>query len=361
MAKSALLEKLKTNKTIKETLVEQDAPQQFVSTDCYTLNLLFSGKLNGGIPIGKISSFAAPSATGKSFVGLKLAKNAQHDNDLDVIYVDTEFSYNPNFASNVGIDLDRFLPIQSNRIEEIQKAIASSVMALTKEERQKLLIIIDSWGGLITSKSMDDAISGNDKADFTPAKKKNALSRLLSGLDSTVFVVNHVYDNIGSMYDPLTIGGGKGLIFAASSIVLGKTKAKDKQGDEIKGSIISANAYKGRYAVENSKLKFLIKYEGGIHRYWGLLDDALEGGFVEKPNMGWYTRPAVTGDKKWREKEIWENSKEFWEPLLSNPDFHYFFEKKYSFEHNTIFSEDEMTSVVVPTTIQEEEAINETE
>lgn len=338
---SDLLKRLrKTNKHIQSFLAGDERPA-FISTSCYALNILFSGRLNGGIPRGRISTIAAPSSLGKSFTALKVARNAQKEYGMDVIYVDTEFAYDPNFASSIGIDHEKFLPIQTNKIENVQQAITSSLADITKEEKENIMIVLDSWGGLVTSKTMQDAIDGKDVVDMTIAKKKNSLARVLSGLGVTVFVVNHVYSGI-SAYEPDTIGGGKGIIFASSCIVQGTSKAKDKGNDgDIAGAIITAKNYKGRFAKEHSKLKFLIQYEGGIHKYYGLLDDALESGMVVKPSMGWYTRPSIQDDKKWREKEIWDNSKEFWTPIIESSDFQFFIEKKYSFDHNIIYKEDD--------------------
>ena len=147
--------------------------------------------------------------------------------------------------------------------------------------------------------------------------------------------------NTMDMYNPLAVGGGKGLFFASSSIVMGTSKAENKDTDgEISGAIITANTKKSRFARENSKLKFLIKYEGGIHPYYGMLDDAIDGGYVIKPTMGFYSRPSVTDDKKWREKAIWENSPEFWAPILTQTDFPDYIAKKYTFEQSSIVDED---------------------
>lgn len=332
-----ILEKLRKGGFIKSCVFEEK-PVQFISTGCYTLNVLFSGELFGGIQIGRMSSIVAPPSLGKSFVGLKVAKNAQQQYGMDVLYIDTEIAYDPKFAKNIGVDLERMLVIQNNQIEDVIQIVASTIKDLSKEERSKLLIIIDSWGGLVTSKTIGDAIEGKDVTDMTIAKKKNSLARILNGLGSTCFVVNQTYDSL-NMYEPLAIGGGKGLLFCCSSVVMGSSKAKSKDGEEVNGVIITAVNKKGRLSVENSKLKYLIRFEGGIHQYYGLLEDAMEGEYVTKPTVGWYTRPAIENDRKWREKEIWENSKEFWTPIFEKTDFPVYIEKKYSFKHNSIFSD----------------------
>ena len=136
-------------------------------------------------------------------------------------------------------------------------------------------------------------------------------------------------------YNPLAVGGGKGLRFACTSIVMGSSKAKSKDTDDdgnTLGSIITASTEKSRLCKERSKLKFLNEYSGGIHPYYGILEDALEGGFVTAPTQGFYTRPTVEGDKKWREKQIWENSDEFWLPIINKTGFAEYIKNKYTFD-----------------------------
>jgi len=341
---SSLITKLSKNKAIKDFVIEKtDEEQQFISTGSLVLNILFSGRLFGGIPVGKISQIAAPSSLGKSIVGLKVAKNSQKiDKDWIVIYIDTEMAFDFNLAESIGLDLDRLLVIQTNQIEDAQKQVMAIANDLTKEERKKVLLVIDSWGGLVTSKTVADASSGNDAADFTVAKKKNTFAKLLTGLGMTVFVVNQVYDSM-SQFDPLAIGGGRGLYFASSSIVLGTSKAKSKEtasDTEVTGALILATTKKSRFCKELTKLRYLIKYDGGIDPYYGILEDALEGGYVTKPSMGFYSRPNVEGDKKWRERQINENPKEFWLPILRDTDFPEYIEKKYTFMHNAMTDDD---------------------
>ena len=216
-----MIKKLSANKAIKEKVYEKPTEEQeFISTGCLTLNILFSGRLQGGIPVGKINQIAAPSSLGKSFVGLKIAKNALKKEGWIVIYIDTEMAFDYTFAESIGVNAENLLVIQSNRLEDVQKQVMALEHEFTVEERKKTLLIIDSWGGLVTSKTVDDATSGKDVTDMTISKKKNSFARLLTGIGITGFIVNHVYDSL-NMYDPLAIPGGRGLYFASSSLVLG--------------------------------------------------------------------------------------------------------------------------------------------
>jgi len=337
----SLIEKLKKNKNVNESVLDIDIikPKDFINTGSLSLNVLFSGKLDGGIPVGKINQIAAPSSLGKSFIALKVAKNAQKKG-YEVIYLDTEMAYDPVFAENIGIESNKIMVIQDNQIEEVQKTVMNIVKETEKAEREKILMVIDSWGGFVTSKTVEDATIGKDVSDMTISKKKNSFARLLTGLNMTVFVVNQVYDSM-NQYDPLAIGGGRGIYFACSSIVLGSSKAKHKESSsdtEVTGAVVTASTKKSRFAKENSKLKYLINYDGGINPFYGMLEDAMEGGYVDKPSVGWYTRPCVENDKKWRERDIY--CKQFWSDIIAKTDFKHYIEKKYTFEHNSIVDED---------------------
>lgn len=190
----SLIGKLSSNKKLQEYIYkDEETPKDFINTGCLTINVLFSGKLDGGIPVGKVNQIAAPSSLGKSFVGMKVVNNAQKKG-MEVVYVDTEFAFDYAFADNIGIDKNKILVIQDNQIESVQASIMQIAETLTKEERKKLLVVLDSWGGLVTSKTVEDATSGKDVSDMTVSKKKNSLARLLTGLGVTVFVINQVYD-----------------------------------------------------------------------------------------------------------------------------------------------------------------------
>lgn len=324
-----VLDKVMSNKAIKANIFVE-RPLVYINTGSLALNILYSGRLDGGIIKGKVMQIVAPPALGKSLVAMKITKNAQRQG-MDVLLVDTEFAYDPKLAKKMGIDEDKFGVIQTNSMEEIQQSLISAVQELDQDEKDNLLIILDSWGNMVTSKTMNDAIDGKDVSDMTISKKKNALARMLSGLKTSVFIVNQTYSTMDK-YDPLAVGGGTGLYFVCSSIVMGTSKAKDKDTDgELTGAIISAVSRKGRFCKEGTKLKYLIEHNGGIHPYYGILEDALEGCYVTKPKVGWYTRPSVDGDKNWREAEIWNKSEEFWNPIINGTDFKKFISDKYTY------------------------------
>lgn len=329
------IDKLKKLKNIQQYLIKDEKTQEFINTGCGVLNILFGGGVDRGIPVGKVSMIAADSSLGKSFLALKIARNAQKKNK-SVILFDSEKAYSPAMAESLGINSSEILVIQNTSVEEVTTQFMNIVEEI-KDEILDYVFIIDSWNVLVTSKSVDDASSGKDVVDMTGAKKKNTFAKLLLHSGATIFVVNQIYSSMDA-YALDAIPGGKGIYYAASAVVQATSKAKEKATDgEITGAIITAQTRKGRFSREHSKLKYLIKYDGGFNAYYGLLDIALEGEFVEKPSNGFYTRPCVENDKKWREKDIY--SKEFWNPIFQNTNFKEYIEKEFSFKHNDINDE----------------------
>jgi hypothetical protein len=88
---------------------------------------------------------------------------------------------------------------------------------------------------------------------------------------------------------------------------------------------------KSRYVKEKSKIPVTVSFNGGISKWSGLLDIALESGHVIKPSNGWYSKvDKETGEieeKKFREKDT--DTKDFWIPILKQKSFQQFVEEKY--------------------------------
>jgi recombination protein RecA len=345
--KPSIYDIVNKNKTANDIMADcyydvenEDNVVEFISTNVISLNLLLSGKVNGGIPIGKISMISAPSMLGKSFVAMSAIKNAQKKG-MNIVIIDTERTFNKNMAISLGIDVskDKLFVIQDNGIERIIKFVLNLFENMTKEERKNTFVVFDSWGTLLTTKTLEDGLKGKDVMDMTDSKKKNKLANIILNTKATFFVINHVYDNIGGFGESLAIPGGRKIIFNSDCVILGMTRAKSKGKDEdneeiVDGHIITAKTYKSRYCKENSKLKFKIKHDGGLDPFFGVIEDAIDGGFVTKIDGKpiKYSRPHIENDEKFKEDNIY-NAK-FWKPIMLETKFKEYLENKYTFSCN---------------------------
>lgn len=160
--------------------------------------------------------------------------------------------------------------------------------------------------------------------------------------DIPMVVVNHTYMTM-EMYSKPVVGGGTGSYYSADNIfILGRQQEKD--GTELSGWNFIINVEKSRYVREKSKIPVTVNFDGGISRWSGLLDMALETGHVVKPSVGWFARVnKSTGeieDKKWRIKET--DSKEFWLPILMDKSFQEDIKNRYQIAHGSILSDDDI-------------------
>ena len=117
---------------------------------------------------------------------------------------------------------------------------------------------------------------------------------------------------------------------------------QEKEGTEIVGYNFIINVEKSRYVKEKSKIPVSVSYEGGISRWSGLLDIALESGHVVKPSNGWYSRMDADGeieDKKFRIKDT--DTADFWIPILKQKSFTEFVKNKYQVSAGEIMKTDQ--------------------
>jgi hypothetical protein len=149
--------------------------------------------------------------------------------------------------------------------------------------------------------------------------------------DIPMVVVNHTYMEIG-MFPKAIVGGGTGSYYSADNIyILGRQQ--DKEGTDLVGYSYIINVEKSRYVREKSKIPVAVKFDGGVSKFSGLMDMALESGHVIKPSNGWYARVnTTTGEvesKKWRFTDT--ESSEFWNTILEDDSFKDWVRENYSF------------------------------
>lgn len=335
-----LIAKFKKEKAFTDILAADNVEDSYLSTNCAAVNLLFSGKILGGIKKGKISTIAADSGWGKSLIGLNCLASA-YKSGMSCVVIDTENAFNVELAQSLGVDTDDILIFKTARIPEIKQIYAKINHGLSRAESREIFILLDSWGPIVEEQVLDKAEEASSAVNMSSAKFKNELANIINACGNTSLVVNHVYETLQMYGDKFAVPGGKRLFFNSDAIVLASSaaKAKDKEGN-VYGKVITASVKKGRAAKEFAKTKFLIEHSGGINPYFGLLDDAVESGAVVKVkqgvSVGYQRVNEDPEDKIWKEADLYCAA--FWIPLYKNDQFNKFVEKKYAFEDTQLIS-----------------------
>jgi len=343
----SILDKIKKNSSIKESAILSKSKffiqKDMIPTAIPMINVALSGKLDGGLTPG-LTMWAGPSKHFKTAFSLLMAKSyLDKYEDAALLFYDSEFGTPQSYFDSFGIDTNRVLHTPLTDIEQLKFDIMKQLTELTRGEH--LIIIIDSIGNLASKKEVEDALSEKSVADMSRAKQVKSLFRMvtphLSLKDIPMIVVNHTYKEIG-MFPKDIVGGGTGSYYSADNIfILGRQQ--EKEGTEIVGYNFIINVEKSRYVKEKSKIPVTVSFDGGISRWSGLLDIALESGHVVKPSNGWYSKVDMetgeVGEKKYRIKET--DSKDFWTSILNDSTFTEYVMNKYSITTGDIMQTEE--------------------
>jgi len=329
------LDKIKKNSSVKESAILSKSKfftnKDMISTSVPIINVALSGKLDGGLTPG-LTMWAGPSKHFKTAFSLLMAKSyLDKYKDAALLFYDSEFGTPQSYFDSFGIDTNRVLHTPLTDIEQLKHDIMQQLTQL--ERGDKLIIVVDSIGNLASKKEVDDAVEGKSVADMSRAKQVKSLFRMvtphLNLKDIPMVVVNHTYMEIG-MFPKAIVGGGTGSYYSADNIfIIGRQQ--EKEGTEVIGYNFIINVEKSRYVKEKSKIPVTVSFDGGISRWSGLLDIAIESGHVIKPSNGWYSKvDKDTGeveDKKYRLKDT--DTKDFWMSIITSKSFQTYVEEKY--------------------------------
>jgi RecA/RadA recombinase len=299
--------------------------EEYVDTGSYILNALISGSIYGGVSKNKITTFSGLQASGKTFYSLSVVKNFLDTYpDAYCLYFDTESAVNRSLLESKGIDLNRVVVLNVVTVEEFRtKALKAVDMYLKtpEKERKPCMFVLDSLGMLSTNKEIQEALADSGTRDMTRAQLIKGAFRMLTlklgQAEIPMIVTNHVYASMsGQKYPQNVQSGGTGMQYSASTIIE-LSKAKEKDGDETVGVIITAKTVKSRLSKENQQVKIRLFYdERGIDRYYGLPEIAVEAKIWNY--MG--TKYEIDGKKYYGKQILKEPEKFFTDEVMKKLD-----------------------------------------
>jgi RecA/RadA recombinase len=344
----SLKDKLIKNSTIDLTSTLLDskvfAKKDMIPTPVPMINVALSGSVDGGITPG-LTMLAGPSKHFKTGFALLMASSfLRKYKDGIVLFYDSEFGTPQSYFSTFNIPFESVVHTPITDIEELKFDIMAQMKELDRNDH--VMIIIDSIGNLASKKEVEDALDGKSVADMSRAKQLKSLFRMitphLSLKDIPMIVINHTYKEIG-LYPKDIVGGGTGSYYGSDNIwILGRQQEKDADG--ISGYHFVINVEKSRYVKEKSKIPITVSYDGGINRWSGLLDVAIDGGYIVKPKAGWYaTVDKETGEVRqpsMRAGDIVDN-KEFWTKMFQDTDFADYIKNTYKMAVGSIMEVDD--------------------
>jgi len=194
------------------------------SDDYYEVKMLptglapFDDVLDGGIPLGRHIMIHGDYSTLKSYVGLCAIASAQR-NGLICGLIDTEKTFDRNWAKQLGVDIDNLVMPNPEKMSTGEKAID---MAESLIHGGVDLLVVDSVASLLPQaeqqKSMEDAKQLGRQAEMMSKAMRKLTARMTN--KSTVIWINQTRINPNIMFGSQeSVPAGKALPFYCSYIL----------------------------------------------------------------------------------------------------------------------------------------------
>lgn len=260
----------------------------------------------GGIPKGRIVEIYGPESSGKTTVTLHMIAEVQKRGGI-AGFIDAEHALDPNYAKNIGVDIDNLYISQPDSGEQALEITETMVRSGAID-----IVVVDSVAAL-TPKAEIDGDMGDSHVGLQARLMSQALRKLtavISKSNCTVIFINQLREKVGIMFgNPETTTGGRALKFYSSVRLDVRRIEQLKQSGEVIGNRTRVKVVKNKIAPPFKEAEFDIMFGEGISKVGDVLDLAAENGIVNKSGA-WY---AYEGNKIGQGRE---NAKQF---LRDNP------------------------------------------
>jgi recombination protein RecA len=240
----------------------------------------------GGFPRGRIIEIFGPEASGKTTLALQAIAQAQKAGGV-CAFIDAEHALDPQYAKNVGINIDELVVSQPDYGEQ-----ALDIAEMLIRSAAIDLIVIDSVAALVPKAELDgdmgDPHMGLQARLMSQALRK--LTPVVHKSKTALIFINQIRQNINAMaFAPKeTTTGGKALKFYATLRLDVRRIESLKQGDDVVGNRVKIKVAKNKVAPPFKEVVVSLLFGKGISPELDLLDVALERGVV-KQSGAWFS------------------------------------------------------------------------
>ena len=239
----------------------------------------------GGFPRGRVVEIYGPEAGGKTTLALEAIAQAQKAGGT-AMFIDAEHAFDPNYAKNLGINLDELLISQPDTGEQ-----ALEIAEILTRSGGVDIVAVDSVAALVPKAEIAGEM-GELQVGLIARLMSQALRKLTSVISKSrtcAVFINQIRHKIGVMYgSPETTPGGLALKFHSSIRCDIRRIASIKRGDTMIGSRTKVKVVKNKLAPPFKIAEFDIIYGEGISKYGELVDLGVQTSVLQKAGS-WYS------------------------------------------------------------------------
>ena len=254
----------------------------------------------GGYPKGRIIEIYGPESSGKTTLALHAIAEVQKKGGR-AAYIDAENAIDPNYAKNLGVNIDELILSQPDSGEQ-----GLQIAEMLIKSGAIDIIVIDSVAALVPQAELDgemgDAQVGLQARMMSKAMRK--LSGVMNRSECTAIFINQLREKVGIMFgNPETTPGGRALKFYASVRLDIRRSEAIKNGTEIIGNKVNVKVVKNKVAPPFKTASIEIMYGEGISYVAELLDLCVDHEIIRKSGA-WF---SYQGEKIGQGKEAAKN------------------------------------------------------
>ncbi len=261
----------------------------------------------GGIPRGRIIEIYGPESSGKTTLAQHIVAECQKRGGI-AAFVDAEHALDPEYARNLGVQIDDLLISQPDTGEQALDITEELVRSGAVD-----IVVVDSVAALVPKAeiegSMEDQQMGLQARLMSKALRK--LTGIIGKTNTTVIFINQLRMKIGVMYgNPETTTGGTALKYYSSvRMEIRRVEGlKGENGDV--GNHVRVKVLKNKVAPPFRMAEFDIIFGKGICKIGNILDVAVNLDIVKKAGAWFSFNEEKLGQGR-------DKAKEF---LAANPD-----------------------------------------
>ena len=272
-----------------------------ISTGSLSLDLA----LGGGVPKGRIIEVYGPESSGKTTLAYHVIAEAQKKGGI-AAFIDAEHALDPDYAKNIGVDIDKLLISQPDTGEQALEIAETLVRSNSID-----VLVVDSVAALVPKAEiegdMGDSHMGLQARLMSQALRK--LTGVISKSNTVVIFINQIRMKIGVMFgNPETTSGGQALKFFSSVRMDIRRSEQLKDGDRVIGNRVKVKVVKNKVAPPFRTAEFDIMYNKGISKAGEMVDLGVKYNIIGKSGAWYEYNDEKIGQGREAAKQYLENN-----------------------------------------------------